>query len=34
VLEGPPAEPVTPVVFPDPPEGRDPSQGGPPEKQP
>ncbi|MFD8106133.1 AI-2E family transporter [Streptomyces microflavus] len=34
VLEGPPAEPVTPVVFPDPPEGRGPSQDGPPEKQP
>lgn len=34
VLEGPPPEQATPVVFPDPPEGRDPSQGEPPEKQP
>ncbi|MET9091836.1 AI-2E family transporter [Streptomyces cyaneofuscatus] len=34
VLEGPPPEQATPVVFPDPPEDRDPSQGEPPEKQP
>ncbi|MFD4275921.1 AI-2E family transporter [Streptomyces cyaneofuscatus] len=34
VLEGPPPEQATPVVFPDPPEDRDPSQGEPPDKQP